>query len=132
MEDSTTEDSYEAAKKKAKGLYSKIGRVWCPALNDYVVFNSEGFRHLIWKEGKHRFKSEQKRRFALISCAEEILKNENANLSYRETNNAVRVRFWAFTEKRDDKAIKLIVRQQDGGRKHFLSIFETNKKPTRK
>ena len=60
-------------KQEAKFIYSKIDRTWCPALNDYVEFNSRGFRHLIRKGRLLRSDSEQKRRFVLISDAPKII-----------------------------------------------------------
>ena len=27
--------------------YKKIGKVYCPILNDYIIFNSKGFYHFI-------------------------------------------------------------------------------------
>ena len=47
MENPIIVDSYESAKKKAEEYYGKIGDAWCPSLNDRVVFNRFGFRHLI-------------------------------------------------------------------------------------
>ncbi len=43
------DESYQKEKKKAKEFYAAIGRVWCPALDEHVVFNNTGFRHLIRK-----------------------------------------------------------------------------------
>lgn len=132
MKNPTNEESYGAAKEKAKKFYKEIVSVWSPALDDYVVFNSTGFRHLIWKQGKHRFKGEQKRRFALIPYAAEILKNSQ-KVDYRETHEGSRIIYrWVFTEEKEGITIKVIVRQIEGQRKQFLSIFEANKKSTQK
>ena len=58
---------YEKSKKKAKKIYSKIGRVTCPALgDDSVAFNSKGFNHLVRKGRIPRKKNKQKRRFVLL------------------------------------------------------------------
>jgi hypothetical protein len=41
------EDSYKQAKEKAELLYAKLDRVWCPALDEHVIFNRSGFQHLM-------------------------------------------------------------------------------------
>jgi hypothetical protein len=75
MESPAYEESYEEAKRKAKEFYEKIGSIWCPALNEYVIFNRAGLRHLMQKGPAFRPKSEQKRRFALISHAKRVIEN---------------------------------------------------------
>lgn len=63
---------YEQLKLKAKKIYSKIGRISSPALNDeYVAFTNKGFTHLIRKGRNPRPRSEQIRRFLLIPYVEE-------------------------------------------------------------
>jgi hypothetical protein len=124
MEDPINQENYEEAKSNAKLFYSKIGKVWCPALNDHIVFNNVGFKHLIWKTGKHRFKGEQKRRFALIPDTEIILKNARTFI-YREViRNGKKTFFWTFTEKKHEKLIKVVIRQDEGKKKIFQSVFE--------
>jgi hypothetical protein len=130
MENQIGEESYEEVKQKAKELYERVGRVWCPALNDEIIFGSNGFRHLVRNGSRHRYKSEQKRRFALISLAKDILENSQ-NFAVREIDSGgKKATFWAFTERRNDKIIKVIVRQIEGQKKKFLSVFESNKKST--
>ena len=119
--DPSIKNSYEEAKEKAELLYAKLDRVWCPVLNEYVIFNRSGFQHLIWKGGLPRPKSEQKRRFALLEHAEKILSNPNATFSHEQKGNT---QFWAFTEKQSDVAVRVVIRQVGIGKKHFLSTFE--------
>lgn len=49
MKNPIEDDDYEKLKKEAKESYEKIGKIWCPALDDHIVFKKPGFRHLIWK-----------------------------------------------------------------------------------
>lgn len=123
-------------KKKAVEFYKKIGHVWCPALGDHIAFNSIGFRHLIRKNGFPRKQSEQRRRFALLPFAEEILKNPSAvilnakqNAKHSVDNHGkkqaknVGAAFWVFSDNRNGESIKIVVRQLDRGQKHFFSIY---------
>jgi hypothetical protein len=145
MENPIIEDGYKKARRKAEEIYARIGRVSCPALGESVDFNRVGFQHLIQKRRKFRQKGEQKKRFALLQYVEDMLKNYHGEIAYekRKISQHIRVNgkkvivgsaahFWALTDQRDGKTIKLIVRQLDGQGKHFFSIFEGNKKPTRK
>lgn len=129
-------EDYENAKRKAKALYSKIGRVWCPALSDYVSFNGMGFRHLVRKRGVPRSKKEQKRRFALLPFAEEIVRKsevvvvrkekETAQLAYRHQKrevNFVLAEFYSFVGNRNGRIVTVVVRRFEGGEKHFLSVY---------
>ena len=70
---SAIEDSYEEAKRRAKLFYQGIGRVWCPALKDYIAFDERGFRHLIQKGRRFRMKSEHKRRLRYSFMFEQCL-----------------------------------------------------------
>ena len=72
---------YEKAKQQAKQIYSKIGRIKCPALGDeYVLFTSAGFDHLLRKGRIPRTRNEQKRRFTLLPYVEKIIKNPTAKI----------------------------------------------------
>src|ERR1700733_2321129 len=119
-----------------KEFYSKIGRVWCPALNDHIVFNKIGFRHLIWKGDKRRAKADQLRRFALLVQVEEIIKNPHAqaipteretiDLGHRHGEKVQlksQAQFWSMQEQRGDILITVVLRQTERRPKHFLSIY---------
>jgi len=121
-------DGYEKTKKEAREVYDKIGRVWSPALNDYVLFSNVGFWHLIRKGNKHRPRVHQIKRFALIPRAGKIISSSSIQISKREgMKNGRRVYFWAFRATVDRKNIRVIIQQIGNGHKHFLSIFEEEK-----
>ncbi len=128
MKNPIYDSDYEAVKKEAKEFYDKIGRVWCPAFNDYVAFRKAGFRHLSWKGGVFRFKGEQRRRFAVLPSAVDILQKKNSEPVYKKEGNA---EFWAFTGQQDEATVRVIIRQINGGEKHFFSAFQEKQKSTR-
>jgi len=127
---------YESCRKWAKKFYKKIGRIPCPALaNEIVTFNNRGFNHLIRKI-KIRSRKEQKRRFLLLINAENIIKNPKATIIYREEKSKSKVKrhgvkvlqtslnkYWTFIYQKGAKRIKLVIRQINGGVKHFYSIM---------
>ncbi len=128
---------YDKSKHKAKSIYSKIGRVHCPALNnDIVAFTSEGFNHLVRKGRIPRPKNEQKRRFVLVQYIEKIIKNPKAVILYRrkETKSVVNrhgekitiqsiADFWTFITEINDCKIKVVIRQVEDGQKKFQSVM---------
>jgi len=130
MHDPAFQFYYEKKKKEAKEIYSKIGRVWCPALNDNIFFNDIGFRHFTWK-GNDRKRShiQQVKRFILIPRAREIVSDPLLSIfSKREKIRKGRyIRFWAFRMNARGKYIRVVIRQINDGNKHFLSIFQEDK-----
>lgn len=136
---------YEKAKNKAKQLYSKIGRIKSPALNnDDVSFSRLGFNHLIRKGRIPRTKNEQKRRFGLLPFIEKVVKNPKAIIIYRKETIKEKVNrhgekilvesiahFWTFVEKVKDCTVKIVIRQKNSGKKHFFSIMGDNVQTSR-
>jgi hypothetical protein len=137
---------YNKTKQRAKQIYSKIGRIKCPALSDeYVFFTSTGFNHLIRKGRIPRTRNEQKRRFALLKFAEKIITNPTAKITYRKNEIKEKANrhgekvliqsvahFWTFEEKINDCVVKVVVRQLENKSKHFFSIMGDNIKIKRK
>ena len=135
--------NYQLLKVKAKKLYSKIGRIPSPALNgEYVAFTNIGFTHLVRKGRNPRPRNEQKKRFALLPHAEDIIKNPKATIVYRTTETKYwtdrygekilitsTAHFWTFEEKINNRIIKVVIRQLNQGQKHFFSIMSNKKSP---
>lgn len=136
MENENIEETYKESREKARKLYRDIQHVWSPIFGENILFTSVGFQHLTRKNGFPRSKSEQKRRFALIPLAEEIVKNPNATVSRNtrvvdrrieshgsKKSMSAEADFWIITERRDDDKIIVVIRQLNGGNKHFFSIY---------
>jgi len=133
---------YEKAKQQAKQIYSKIGRIKCPALGDeYVFFTSAGFDHILRKGRIPRTRNEQKRRFTLLPYVENIIKNPTAKIIYRKLNVKEKVNrhgekvliesaahFWTFKERVNDCTVKIVIRQLENKNKHFFSVMGDNVK----
>ncbi|MDD5696731.1 MAG: hypothetical protein PHO90_02020 [Candidatus Pacebacteria bacterium] len=133
---------YEKAKRQAKKIYSKIGRIKCSALSDeYVFFTSAGFNHLLRKGRIPRTRNEQKRRFTLLPYIEKIIKNPTAKITYKKIEIKEKANrhgekvliestayFWTFIEKIDDCKIKVVIRQLENKNKHFFSVMGDNVK----
>ncbi len=128
---------YEKSKKLTKKIYSKIGRVPCPAFNgELVAFTSEGFNHLIRKGRIPRTRNEQKRRFALVPYIEGIIKNPRAEITFRQTEEKYTVNrhgqnikmtstanFWTFHARIKSSSIKVVIVQIGNGQRQFQSVM---------
>ncbi|MDO8515473.1 MAG: hypothetical protein Q7S14_03155 [bacterium] len=125
--------SYLQAKKSAKLLYKKIGKIDVAALDgESVSFTRVGFDHLIRKGRVKRNKKEQFHRFGLLKYVAQILQNKNVTILYRENKRNLSIaKFWTFVEVIQRTKIKLVVRQVGDGSKHFFSIMgsRTKKSP---
>ncbi len=90
--------------KKAKEEYKKIGYVECPAFGgEKVYFTNKGFNHLIFRDGKFRSKSDQKRRLSLLKNVINIVKKAKKYNYDREKC------FWEITEDMGDRVVKIVI-----------------------
>ena len=120
---------YDRTKRLAKSIYKRIKKVECPILNnEEVVFSSKGFNHLIRKL-KVRSRKEQKKRFRLIPFAKKIIQSAKTIEDYRNKKRKKdnkQIQEWALLGIFGQLTIKLIVKQEGNGNKHFYSIMEDN------
>jgi hypothetical protein len=103
----------------------KIGYVKCPAFgNEKIYFTQAGFNHLLRKGRKLREKNDQIRRLTLVFHAPTILAVSTIVSSYERTYlRDSSADFWSFVGTRKEISITVVIRQLNGGRKHFFSIF---------
>lgn len=115
------DDKYWQKRMEAKKCYSNIGEVWCGALNGFVTFNGKGFTHLIRKGKSLRREKEQLRRFRLLKYAAQTLVSPSVQPVLRKEKL---VNFWTFNKSYPNRIVIVIVRQFNGGKKHFFSIMD--------
>ena len=123
---------YERTKKEAHNIYKKIDAIPCPVFNgELIYFNSRGFNHLIRKGRKSRTKNEQKKRFRLIVYAERMIRypDQRLKIEYQERNSFKNsIKFWTLVENIDGILVKLVIGQEYGKRKEFISIMRRDKR----
>lgn len=128
MENKNIANHYQNAKSRAKEFYKTIGRLWCPLLNDYVVFNNIGFQHLVRKGHRPRIMGDQTRRFYLLESIEGIFMDANAKITHEEKigDGAMpsMTTFWKISAKRNERIITVVVRQIASKQKHFFSVYD--------
>jgi hypothetical protein len=143
------EKKLEETKKKAKEIYEKIGKVWCPCLKDEVFFNNEGFDHILFKTwNRGRSSLEQYTRLRLISLVPDIITRSHTLQEYDERKMLVRqninsrwekraklVRYYVFIAIIKEVRLKIIIKEIEGGNKIFYSLYpswKTTKNSLRK
>lgn len=128
----------EVIRAEAKRSYSAVGPLFCPYLNDIVHFRNDGFEHLLFKrKDKPRSPAEQYTRLRLLPLAEEVIRKSHTLQEYSQQTTTVRqqsanrwekkakaVNYYVFTAIiRPRVRIKVVVREIEGGAKHFYSLF---------
>ncbi len=125
---------------EVKTSYEGIGRVFCPILNSYIHFNSEGFNHLIYKSNrKKRNVKEQLYKLRLFKLVIPAIKNSKVIEEWRfmgETGNPNDIQFYAITHKCGKKPvpIRVIIKRAGDGEFNYHSVmgFWKKKKPRKK
>jgi len=128
MKNPALDNEYEKEKQKVKDFYYGIKCVACPNLSDsVVVFNNNGFRHLIRKGKRPRSKQDQLRRFRLVRYAPSVLASKNAIIKedVEKTNDgATKAIFWKVSKRIGERLVTTVIRKIGAGNQHFFSIYD--------
>lgn len=130
-------EDFEKAKREAENFYSTIDKVYCPCLNEKIIFNAKGLRHLKFKSDRVARKQEdQYARLKLIFLAPQILKKSHTlqglcqerRFEEQKTNSCWKkvvkeVFYYEFIAVIDSIRVKIIVKEVFGGVKYFWSII---------
>jgi len=120
-----------------KRQYDSIRRVRCPYLGADVLFNDDGFDHLLFRDRRHsRPLKEQLSRLRSLPVAVAILKRSGTVQEYRMSRVFVRFKpgkkwsqqlvevvFFCFLALVEGRRYKVIVRLMKGGEYEFHSVF---------
>ena len=130
---------YIKEKNKAYKMYQKIRQVFCPYLKQKVIFNSKGFRHLIYKSGHiKRDEKTQLFRIKLLPLAYRLLQVTTtvqeedfyrSSLEVKEHGKRLKrikkIYYYGFIAIIDGWKIKVIVKKIGNGQYFFWSIIPT-------
>lgn len=83
---------FDEVRQRAESEYKAMGKVKCPYLNDFVYFNAEGFKPILFK-GWNIARSREDRyvRLCLISLALKVLSRSHTLQEYFECRRFERV-----------------------------------------
>ena len=127
----------DTRKSDAYKSYKAIKGVYCPYLKTAVIFNSNGFRHLIFKGGdKKRDAESSQMRFTLVEKAKEVISVTTTLQEYQsdgremlvqehgqEVSKIVTTTYFGFIAIVDSWKFKVIVKKVGNGRPFFWSVI---------
>ncbi len=128
---------FDRVRRGAEIVYKAIGEIWCPYFKEKIIFNAKGWEHLKFKTHGHaRERGDQYVRFKLLYLAPEVLKISHAvqgvsqmkKMEFMNVNSRwewvmKRVEFWEFIAVIDEVRVRVVIKQVEGGAKHFWSII---------
>ena len=128
-------EDYKQIKNDAEVYFKSIGSILCPAIQERIYFNSDGFHHLRYDNSRsERSKQEQVNKMSYLKEAKDILEKTTTIQEYRAIVQPVgkvrgdgfrktsRVEFYAFiaiTSIHSGRRFKVIVRRVGDGEFHF-------------
>lgn len=78
--------NYEKLREDSQRFYSRIGRIFSPALNQDIYFPADSFNHIIFKRARaEREKSSQILRFKLLPLAVKLVEKSTTYQEFEET-----------------------------------------------
>ena len=137
MHQPITDQEFEQLRAGFESGYKKIDQIRCPYFNEPVTFNAKGFEHIRFARKNHaRVREEQALRMRLFPLAAEILKLsktiqgithtqhfEIVRTNQRNETNMLPVSYFEFIAILNEKRVRVIVKQIDGGPKFFWSVI---------
>jgi hypothetical protein len=131
--------SYKKLLEERRTWFKNIGKVFCPILKEYIIFNSRGFNHLVYPNGKWRPKKEQMYKLGLLPLIIPVIKNSTKISQYEKCfvkDLGKEAEFWALIETvgKQKTLTKVILRRVGTGNITFLSVMklQDKKKPWQK
>src|ERR1017187_1748094 len=132
-----TDEEFKRIRQRAEDQYRSVGSIRCPYFQDGVVFNTEGFRHLLFKSwNRGRDQRDQFMRLKHLACAPEILRLSRTVQGIQGTNEwerrhrygrweklLVPVPYYEFVAVLDNRRFKVIVKQLPAGERVFWSLI---------
>ncbi|MBP9818340.1 hypothetical protein KBC75_06375 [Candidatus Shapirobacteria bacterium] len=123
-----------------KKFYKNIGTVFCPVLNETIYFNSNGFRHLIFKNNREwRNVPEVTLKLSCLPAVPYVIKkakeiSQTRTIEVVKYGNKKVVRHFELVAKSKGKLIRVVLEKIGDGKIHFLSTmphYKLSKKPRR-
>lgn len=120
-----------------KVFYDSIEKVYCPILKEDVIFNSDGFRHLLYESnGKPRTVSEKIYKLTLLPLVIPVIKNaigvdeeRNIDIKYGRKINSKTKKGTAYAlvakvGRKDPVSVRVILIKVGDGKLTFRSVMK--------
>ncbi|MES2623550.1 MAG: hypothetical protein V4576_04070 [Patescibacteria group bacterium] len=112
--------------EKTRETYKKFERIYSPAINSVVHFNSKGFNHITFKNPrKPRATKDQINRLKIVEIAYQLVKHSNTFQEYeliQSDKNSV-FQYWGLIAIFKNTKLKVILRKVSNGNVHFWSVI---------
>lgn len=132
-----TPEEFKRVRQQAETIYSALGQIRCPYFPASVHFNTDGFRHLLFKSwNRGRDRRDQFMRLKHIVRAPEILRLSRTVQGMQETHEwqrqhrhgrweklLVSVTYYEFIALLDKRRFKVVVKQLQNGPLIFWSLI---------
>ena len=125
--------------KEKRAWYKTVEKVYCPILNQYVVFNSKGFYHLRYdSHGKRREISEQKYKIGLLPLVIPVIQLATSIADYKKEQYSKPLgkyyEIWELKEivGRQKALVSVVLRRIGDGNITFFSVWKKEIKKTKK
>lgn len=117
---------YKKFIEEKRAWYKTIGKCYCPVLKTDVIFNSKGFRHLLYNGlGKARSNNERIYRLRLLPLVIPIIKTVEIVTEYSVFSDK-NVEYWMLQKvvgKKNHK-VSIILRRIGNGNITFYSVWK--------
>jgi hypothetical protein len=132
-----TDEEFAGVRQLAEAAYGGIGQVHCPYFGGPVHFNTQGFRHVLFKGwNRGRDQHDQFMRLKHLARAPEIIRLSRTVQGIQETHDWQRrrrhrrwektltaVAYFEFVAVLEGRRFKVIVKQLPGGERIFWSLI---------
>jgi hypothetical protein len=130
-------DKLEAVKASAEQYYKEIKDVYCPYLQEKVVFNAHGIEHLKFKgRNKARSNADQYVRLRLLRLAPVIIQKshtlqeryeckrfETMKIGKKWETKMIEVTYYTFIAILNEARMKVVIKQIGNSSKFFWSLI---------
>ncbi len=110
--------------------YKTVGEVFCPIIDESVVFNSKGFYHLKYKSnGTKRPSKEQKYKIGLLPLVIPVIKSATEIYEYKkielESSDKI-IEIWELRAVvgKQNTQVSVVLRRIGDGKIHFFSVWK--------
>ncbi len=113
--------------EKAKSEYKNIGKVFCPYLNQHIIFTERGFSHLIYKDRDMRPYHEIINRLNSLKFVPKILSKSGTLQEYEKRD----VQYFGFIAIISSKKYKVVILKDITNEYRFVSVIPKHRTGTR-
>ncbi len=120
------DDEYRKLVERVRAWYKAVHAVYCPCLQANIIFNANGFRHLLYDgKGAPRSREERIRRLMLVKYAPSIIQTAQDVAWRRKIGNIYYLTFRKQIPEHDHVIlVRVIVKKTTPGNHYYHSVMD--------